>query len=785
MTNTRLSEQRTGRAEDSLRDAPLSISEMMAIFSRRRWTLILSVAVLTFFVLGVGALMTPLYRATARVALLPHQDLGLRDMAILPASSADDLAIDTHVQLISSAEYLREVVRRLDLMKDQQFLRATTESRGFRRLAQGLWSVLGESPTERASLTGQDITIDGIVAELVDGLIVSRVSRSSVIDISYDFFDPEYAAEIPNTLATVYVDKQQERKTSAIAKTIEWLDRRLLELRGDILTAELRIETYKDSHSLVLSDVASLDDSQFIELNNQLIEVRSQAAAAEAQLSMVASTASRPGALDVLSKMIDTPTMAILWEQQLELRRKEAELSETLGDRHPAMADIRSQQRALQSKLEREIEVTRSKMKSDLALLEQKEKAITAQIAAVRQRSSGNQIALVELEDMQRNATASRMLFEQILARRKEAQEQSDLLQADADVVTYASPPTRPETFPLPLLGVLGLITSGVVGALVALVRDSADKSVRAAIQVEQVANVDCLSLIPRIRLPRQQTIPRYITDQPLSDYSEAVRTLASEMSLRLARDGEPGQDGRVVLLTSSIPGEGKSSISVAFALHMALSGIAVILVDLDLRHSSIAPTLGRSRRKGPGLEDVLCGKAKLHNAIRTFAVAGADTGFRGTGRAPSPVFDYLVPRSRSPAAPLNWSSVSNMLHTLRNNYGLVVVDSPPCLGVGDALVLGAIADYTLFVVRWGRTAAAQVVGALDFLSQRGAKIIGFVLNSIDTSAYDGYAVSYGDCRGGYRYYRKYYTKRGWLTETECQRGEERSIMAQNVEPHR
>jgi Mrp family chromosome partitioning ATPase len=104
------------------------------------------------------------------------------------------------------------------------------------------------------------------------------------------------------------------------------------------------------------------------------------------------------------------------------------------------------------------------------------------------------------------------------------------------------------------------------------------------------------------------------------------------------------------------------------------------------------------------------------------------------------------------------------MLCTLRNNYGLVIVDSPPCLGVGDALVLSAIADYTVFVVRWGRTAAAQVAGALDFLSQRGANIMGFVLNWIDTGAYDAYAVSYGDCRGGYGYYRRYYTKRGWLT---------------------
>src|SRR5262245_32865756 len=195
MTSSRLSEQRTGRADDSWRrDAPLSISEALVILKRRRWTLILSMVVLTSLVLGVGALRTPMYSATARVALLPQQDLGLRDMAILPVSSANDLAIETHVQLTSSAEYLGEVARRLNLMPDQQFMPATTEPRGFRRAALDLWPGLAESATGLGSLTSHDVTIDGVIAKLAEGLVVSRVSRSSVIDISYRSFDPESAA---------------------------------------------------------------------------------------------------------------------------------------------------------------------------------------------------------------------------------------------------------------------------------------------------------------------------------------------------------------------------------------------------------------------------------------------------------------------------------------------------------------------------------------------------------------------------------------------------------------
>jgi Mrp family chromosome partitioning ATPase len=134
-------------------------------------------------------------------------------------------------------------------------------------------------------------------------------------------------------------------------------------------------------------------------------------------------------------------------------------------------------------------------------------------------------------------------------------------------------------------------------------------------------------------------------------------------------------------------------------------------------------------------------------------------TTFRGSGS-----FDYLVPRTSllaGSAALLNRGSVSNILGRLRKNYGLVVVDSPPILGISDATVLSADADYTVYVVRWGQTETMQAIGAADVLSNRGANIIGFVLNAVDTKAYDDYALSFGDCRGIYKYYRHYYEERG------------------------
>jgi capsular exopolysaccharide synthesis family protein len=315
--------------------------------------------------------------------------------------------------------------------------------------------------------------------------------------------------------------------------------------------------------------------------------------------------------------------------------------------------------------------------------------------------------------------------------------EQQDLAEAGATVISSATAPSRP-SFPQPKLMIaVGFTGSLMLGMLFAIAAESLESGLRSGRQVEQVLGIPHLGLVPKLSGLKGEKPHQYLMKKPRSAYAEAVR--AVQVGLHFSN---PEQPPHVILVTSSLPGEGKTTLALSLATTAARSGHKSIVVDLDLRHPSVRRELGQAI-SGPGLVEVVNGELTLDEVIyhdETVPNLHAIT----IGRSTSNPTDLL-------ASP----KLHALLTQLRSRYNYIILDAPPLLGLADTRIAARLADAVLFVVRWGKTNDEVAVNGIDSLLESRTTVAGAVLTQVDVRNHTKRA--YGDAMQYYGKYEKYY----------------------------
>lgn len=418
--------------------------------------------------------------------------------------------------------------------------------------------------------------------------------------------------------------------------------------------------------------------------------------------------------------------------------RKAAELSTQYGEKHPRMINVRAEIRDLRSKIKTEAYKITDNLRSEVAVAHARERTLAGRLKQLEKKIAMLNENRVQLHALEREAEANRVLYQTFLARFKETQAQEDIQQTDARIISRADVPSRP-SFPKKRL-ILALAFAGAIflGVVFAFFIEQLDHGFRSMEQVERLAGVSPLGLVPALRgLRAYANAPEdYIVAKPESAFGESIRSL--QIGVQLSNVDTPP---KVVLVTSALPDEGKTVIALSLVRMKALAGEKAIIVESDLRRPSLYKKLQLPEE--PGLVEYLADQAALAEIIHKDEATGAD--LLPAGR--------LTPNSSNL---LNSERMKALLAELSERYDLVVLDSPPVLAVADARILARLADKTIFIVRWAETRREVAMMGLKQIAEAGGDIAGFVLSRVNVKKHARYG--YGDSGYYYGRYTKYYT---------------------------
>ncbi|MFN4354437.1 GumC family protein [Parvibaculum sp.] len=714
---------------------------------RKRMGVILGVTFgLTALVMVAVLQQTPLYTATAQV-LLDRQKMQVTDMeAVMSGLPSDSATVDSEVEILRSRALAERVIDRLNLLEDPEFNRALREPSMLRWLDPRVWlgellAIVSAAPAPVNDEMRARAERDAVVNSLLANLTISRQRLTYVINIDVISERPAKAARIANAYSDTYILDQLEAKFDATRQANEWLSRRLGELRQQVQDSERAVEIYRAEQGLESSSGVTVSEQQMSELNAQLILARTALAEARAKYDRARQIRTSGGSIESMADVVQSGTISQLRQKQAELARELANLSSRYGPRHPEVVNAEAQRRDIESQIGSEITRIIGSLQNNVSVAETRVASLEQSLREIRGETGESGQAMVQLRELEREAAANRAVYESFLNRFKETSQQQDLQVPDSRVISLATTPISPSHPRKGLSFALALVLSAILGVGLAFLLEHLDNGLATARDVEEalaLPHLVSIPLVPAEKGPGGKPLKPhdYLVQKPLSAFSESLRSLRSALQLSNV-DNPP----KVILFTSALPSEGKTTTSVSFARAAAASGLRVVLVDCDLRHPSVHKTFGLATPTA-GLVELLAERLDPE----TVMIEDEKTSLR------------ILPIATGTANPPDLMASSQMqllIERLRGEYDLVVLDSAPVLPVSDSRVLSRIVDETVFVVRWNDTPKDAAQAAIRELRLYQSNIAGAILVAVDAAKQAKYG--YGD--GGYYYgkYSRYY----------------------------
>lgn len=736
----------TGSQEEDL----LDVRAIVGVVRRRFWALFGIAGLVFAATLIVTLQLTPLYTATSKVALDLRESQVIDFEAVLSGAPPDSAMVDTEVEVLNSRQLAGSVVDALNLTLYADFNADIAEPSPVQAAVASVQGFVdGFQPRQAdASALSSEVATDPVrdraVTALLNRVDIQRSGSSYLIEINATASTPTLARDIANAYADQYILAQLEEKFAATQRANEWLNERVEALRAEVRLKETAVANFREEAGLLDAQGATLTEQQVSDVNAQLVMQRASLAEAEARLNAVRNQINSGVSAESIAEVLQSTVIQDLRRRQADITRRRGELATRYGPRHPEMVTITREQADLDQQIEREVDRIVASLANEATVARERVRSLNGSLAALRGRLGENYGNVVRLQELEREAEASRVLFQTMLARFQETTEQESLTESDARIVSEAMVPFQPSSPNVELNLILGLVAGiglGIVSVFLIEVLESrlfSERDVEMKLGQPNIASVPELKLNMLSSLTVGARKPKdYVVKKPLSGFAESIRNIRSAINL-----SDLDKPAKVVAVTSALPGEGKTTVSLCLGRLSAMSEGKIAVVDCDMRRRALSEELA-PRAKRSWIE-VLQGKATLEDVVQQDAKTSLDVYALGKATVkPSGVFTS--------------AAFGKFLKQLSEKYDLVVLDCAPVLVVADTAEVAARADAVVFNSAWGKTRSGIAATALTTLNRAKANIVGVVLNAVNLKA----QARYGDITYGayYKAYKNYYSE--------------------------
>lgn len=721
-----------GSTTDGLEDQtlPLTIRSILDVVYRRYWVIAIGFLSVFLFIAHSTLTATPYYTATATV-IVDTKGSNIIDLdSVIGGIAGNTAELDTEVEILGSKSLLTRVVRAENLIEDSEFNPYLWEPRKIGPLGQAKNFVFGlfGSQTDEAEGTNEEVSaeqrledeIEATTNVLSRNVSVQRVGTTFLIEITVGSKTPTKAADLANAVADQYRVDQLEAKLETTQRATNWLLERVSGLREEVSSKERLVEEYRSESGLLAAAGTSLTEQEIASLTAQRIEQEAAVNRARARFENVRRAQLSATGIDSVAEVLNSPVVSNLKAQQAAVLRRQAELEGTLGPQHPEMVSVRNEAADIERAINVEVQKIITTLENEVQSAQEEVNKLNAAISRARGQLVQNNRNQVRLNELERDAEASRVLYEDFINRAKETGEQDDLAQADARILSSASVPGSPSS-PRTLISLaLGMILGGIVGVGLAFLLELFDSQISSTDDIGRKLGAKSIGSIPLIGTRGmlgigKSTPPDYLVKNPLTAYSESIRYLRAAIAF-----SDIDSATKTVAITSSLPNEGKTSLTLSLGRMSAMSGSKTLVIDGDFRRRELTRMVGLAPKDG--FIEHLFGAVSLEAAIHKDPMSSLHIlPLSKTGHTPHDVFGT--------------KAFDDLLEELKSHYDMILIDTGPLLLMAEARVVAGKVDKTILIVRWRQTNRNAARQSLNLLKTFNANLLGVALNMVNLSS--------------------------------------------------
>ncbi|MGH6879028.1 MAG: GumC family protein [Rhizomicrobium sp.] len=654
-----------------------------------RWRLAAIVAALVFATTaGLAMLIPHSYYAQALLIIHPIDDNmaePANEQAVLPP---DTSAIDTEVEVLRSPAIAEAVVRNLKLYKEAEF-------------------------GGGATATLSDATMRKAVAAVESHSNIRRIGLTYAVQVGFSARSLDLAKRVANGIVHAYLGSKLQDKLAAVSQANHELDSTLGNLRQQALDAEARVERYKAQNDLLGSGATASTEAELATLDQQVSDARADAADKQARVG-AALAAAQDNAVDGTESgaSFASNTIGVLRQKEADVSATLSQLETEFRSDYPLVKKTQAELTNIRSEIAEETHRIISSLRADAQGAEEKEDSLLASRENTQQRLVANTHARVGLLTLQQAADTTQKIYQTYLTRASEVAVARSLQRVDATVESNAivtgGSMLANKRFVLAIAVLLALLA----GIAAILVSESWSRKIRSGTDLTRDTRLPLAGVLPDVgALSRSVDPANQIANQPMTAFAESLRSLRAFLVLSV-----PAARSKIIAVTSSVPGEGKTLVSACLARTLAAAGSKVVLLDCDLRNASASRFFEKPEF---GIAEIVNRSIPLERAL-TFDSRSGIWFLSGSTTDCKLGEQFGIDR------------IDGLLRKLSEKFDHVIIDTSPLLGFADARILASKADSVLFVVRWNDTSAPTVHAATEILRLSGAHVAGAVLNKVD-----------------------------------------------------